>query len=279
MAARGDRLRGARRALEPPPLHGRSPGPRPVGDRRVAGCRGGRPPCPGRRPRRDHDPDHRAARPRVRGDGPRRLGRGDHRPRRGPPARRADGRAPTAVARAVGPGRDRPSARRRSPRCRPVRRGAGRIGGRRRRGLPLSVPRHGRSQPPRARRPARGGTVGGDGRGSRGRAGDSRDAARNRPRPRPRAPGPGLDRQGPGGARVGARRLAGSGPGLGGDLGGDRPGPLPGSIEPARRSEPDRRGRPRRGRCDSGRRPWLRRQTRCSPRPADGASPRSHGPR
>ena len=38
LAARRDRLRRARRALEPPPLHGRPPGPRPVGDR-AAGTR------------------------------------------------------------------------------------------------------------------------------------------------------------------------------------------------------------------------------------------------
>ena len=50
-----------------------------------------------------------------------------------------------------------------------VRRGPGRLGRRRRRGVPLPVPRHRDSRAPRARRPARGGTVGGDGRGAGGR--------------------------------------------------------------------------------------------------------------
>ena len=83
-----------------------------VGDRPLGRGRGDRRATPWPTARRDHHPDHGAARARLRGAGARRRSR---RPRtdRSSEARdagRADARAPAAVAGAVGPGRGRPAA-------------------------------------------------------------------------------------------------------------------------------------------------------------------------
>ena len=72
LAARGHRLRRARRALEPSPLHGGPSRARPVGDRAMGRGRGHGDPRARRRPRRDHDPDHGPPRARLRRPWPRR---------------------------------------------------------------------------------------------------------------------------------------------------------------------------------------------------------------
>jgi tetratricopeptide (TPR) repeat protein len=165
------------------------------------------PPGPGRRARRHHHPDHRRARPRVPGHGPRGLGGGRRAARRRPRPGGAHGRAAAAVAGPVGPGRDGPAPRRPGGGGGAVRPRACRLGPGRRRRLPVPVPGH-------------------RGAGPAGRArGRARDPGRRRPRPGPGRPGrggPGRRRGGPG---AGRGRLAGAPPLLGGDLGPARPAP------------------------------------------------------
>ena len=215
---------------------------RVVGDRETGRRRRGRPARARRRPRRDHD---RITALHVLGYVG--LGRGDwpaaERARRGPAPRRADERAAAAVAGAVGLAEtarlrgDDATAVELSQRGWPPRQ-------RSRRGVPVPVPRHRLSGPPRARRPRsrrnggsrRSGSASRTGIPARCRRSTTVGASCCSPRARPARPAP-LEKAAPAGDRgIGAGRA----------LGTDRPRPLPRPFEPAGRGRPAGRRRARR---------------------------------
>ena len=263
LAAGRDRVRRAGRALEPPALHGGPPGPRPVGDRalgrgrrrRAAGLADGRGGITTRITAL-HVLGYRRARSRRAARRARSLdeARDD---------RRADGRAPAPVARALGPGRGRAGERR----PRDARSGwheEALAASRAVRDAAYLVPVRGHRHAglPRRRRPV-GARRWLDATASAGRgARDPGHAAGDRPCPRPPRAGRGLDRE----ARDAARRAVAGWPDrervVGGDLGDGRPGPLPISASNRGPTPPAWRPAPPRPRPGSVPRPCPRRRPR-----------------
>ena len=111
LAARRDLVRRAERAVEPPLLHDRPPGARPVGHGTMGrGGRGGRRGA-ARGPRRRDDADHRPLRPRLRRARPRPARGGRRVPARVAGHRRALRRHPPGVTAALGPRGERAPCR------------------------------------------------------------------------------------------------------------------------------------------------------------------------